>query len=196
MYSLVSKQPWQDQSRQALRNTLAMTRAGRPPSLDITRCIIITPPSKFLQYLWMELCGAANIGETETCTRLATFVLTTPRSPSTPPLLPLFLHNVLPWIIANIDHQQPHEQTMNAELLVAIMSSALTAALHLEWALRSVCDEERYVLGQSSTAMARRLAVNLRGRKNSPTGRTIAQRLASSQSFVANFPGCMGELGI
>jgi mediator of RNA polymerase II transcription subunit 5 len=188
VYSLASKQPWQDQPRQALRNTLAMARTGMPPSLDVTRCIIITHPSRFLQCLWTELCGSANMGETETCTRLATFVLTTPRSQSTPPLLPIFLHNVLPSIIANIDHQQPHEQTMNAELLVAIISSVLTAALHLEWALRSVCNEERYILGQSSSAMARRLAANLRG-KNSPTARTVKQRLSSSQSFVANFPG-------
>lgn len=192
---MASKQPWQDQSQQALRNTLAMARAGWAPCLDVSRCILVTPPSKFLQCLWTELCVAASMGETETCTRLATFVLTTPRS-SSPPLLPLFLHNVLPSIIANIDHQQPHEQSMSVELLVAIISSVLTAALHLEWALRSVCNEERHVLGQASAAMARRLAGDLRGRKNSPTGHSIAQRLASSQSFTANFPGSMGELGI
>jgi mediator of RNA polymerase II transcription subunit 5 len=136
------------------------------------------------------------MGETETCTRLAIFVLTTPRSSSTPPLLPLFLHNVLPSIVSTIDRQQPHEQTMNIELLVAIISSALTAALHLELALRSVCNEERYILGQSSAAMVRGLAGDLRGRNNSPTGRAIAHRLASSQSFAANFPGSMGDLGI
>lgn len=85
---------------------------------------------------------------------------------------------------------------MNVELLVTIVSSVLTAALHLEWALHTVSGESQYVLGESSGTMARRLAFALKGNKDSHTSGTIAQRLTSSQSFVANFPVFMGELAL
>lgn len=85
---------------------------------------------------------------------------------------------------------------MNVDLLVTIISSALTAALHLELAMRSIMGEQhRFVLGQQVSGMARRFVTDLRARKPSHTSRTIAQRLASSQSFVANFPVFMSELG-
>ena len=83
---------------------------------------------------------------------------------------------------------------MNIELLVTIISSVLTASLHLEWALHSVTGETRQVLGQSSAAMTRRFAGALRHR--SPTSEAIVQRLTSSPAFVANFPTFMSELGL
>ena len=185
---------WQDHPRQAIRDALAMARSGKGPMIDIERCIKVTPPSRFLQLLWSELIISASLGEMEACRRIATFVLTMPRSSNTPPLLPTFMHIVLPSLISTIDRQHPPEQTVNVELLVTIVSSVLMAAMHLEWALRSVSGEHRFVLGQPSAAMARRLATDLRARKYSHTSGTIAQRLTSSQSFVANFPVFMGEL--
>jgi len=131
----------------------------------------------------------------ESCRRIATFVLTMPRSPNTPSLLPIFLFIISPALISAIDHHQPPEQTVSLELLVTIVSSVLTAALHLELAIRSVIGEHPSVLGQPSAAIARRFAAELRGRKGSHTSVTILQRLASSQSFVANFPVFMNELG-
>lgn len=153
------------------------------------------PPAKFIHLLWSELIVSASLGEMESCRRIATFVLTMPRSLNTPPLLPIFLFIVLPSLIAAIDLYQPPEQTMNLELLVTIVSSALTAALHLELAIRSVVGEHPFVLGQPTTAIARRFAAELRERKNSHTSVTILQRLASSQPFVANFPVFMNDLG-
>lgn len=180
--------------RQMIQNAFGQARTGKAPVMDVERCIKAMPPSKFLQLFWSELLVSANLGEMESCRRIATFVLTMPRSSNAPPLLPIFLHNVSPSIIAAIDEQPHAEHTMNVELLVTIVSSVLTAALHLELAMRSVTKEQDFVWGQLSAAMARRFAAGLRARKNSPTSRMIGQRLASSQSFVANFPVFMGDI--
>ncbi|KAF8078548.1 hypothetical protein FPV67DRAFT_62362 [Lyophyllum atratum] len=140
------------------------------------------PPTRFLQLLWSELVISASVGEMESCRRIATFVLTMPRCSGTPPLLPIFLHVVSPSLIFAIDHQQPPEHTMKVELLVTIVSSALTAALHLELGIRSVTGEHRLVLGQSSSGMARRFAADL-GARRDHTSRAILQR-ASIVSIV------------
>jgi len=180
--------PWQGQPHQAIRDVLAMARAGKSPSIDIGRLINVIPPSKFLQLMWSELSVAASLGQTESCRRIATFILTMPQESNMPPLLPIFLHTVLPALITGIDRQQPPEQTMNVELLVSIISSVLTASLHLEWGLRSVRGEQCDVLGRSSVSMVRRFAADMRIRKNSLTSQAITQRLSSSPSFIANFP--------
>lgn len=185
----------ENEPRQSIQTALAMARSGKAPALYVERCIRIMPPSRFLHLLWSELVVSASLGEMESCRRIATFVLTMPRAASTPPLLPIFLFIVSPTLIAAIDHLQPPEQTVNLELLVAIISSVLTAALHVELAIRSVMGEHSSVLGQPSAAIARRFAAELRERKNSHTSVTVLQRLASSQSFVANFPVFMNELG-
>ncbi|KAF9460835.1 mediator complex subunit Med5-domain-containing protein [Collybia nuda] len=179
--------------RQLVQNAFALARLGNAPFIDVERCIKSMPPSKFLQLLWSELLASASLGEMENCRRIATFVLTMPRSSNAPPLLPIFLHSVLPSIIAEVD-EQPGEHTMIVELLVTVVSSVLTAALHLELAMRSVAKKHDFVLGQPSTTMARRFATDLRERKTGHSSRAIAQRLASSQSFVANFPVFMGEM--
>jgi mediator of RNA polymerase II transcription subunit 5 len=191
--SIAPQTTWMDQTRNAIRDAFASARAGKAVSLDVDFCVLASPSTRFLGLLWSELSAAAGQGEMETCRRIATFVLTMPRS-SGPPLPPLFLHILVPSLITAIDRQQPPEQTMNMELLVTIISSVLTASLHLEWALHSATGESRYVLGQSSAAMTRRFAATLRNR--SPTSEAIAQRLMSSPSFVADFPTFMGELGL
>ncbi|KAH7931048.1 hypothetical protein BV22DRAFT_1053726 [Leucogyrophana mollusca] len=186
---------WLDLPRQEIHEALALARARKAPHIDVSRCLAITPPIKFLHLFWSELSVAASLGEVETCRRIATSVLAIPRA-SGPPLLPIFMHNVLPLLITTIEQQQPTEKTMNTELMVAIVSSSLTAAFHVEWALQTVCDEHRYVLGQPSAAVARRLATNLRAQKGSPssTSSIILQRLNSSPSFVANFPAFIMDI--
>ncbi len=84
---------------------------------------------------------------------------------------------------------------MATEQLCEVVSSALTAALCVEWALLSVCKEERRLaLGQPALAMARRLSADLRRKTNSPSSTDIVHRLASSTAFMANFPTFMAEL--
>lgn len=92
-------------------------------------------------------------------------------------------------LLARIDSDKPAVQSVNVELLVAIISSSLTAVLHFEWALRSgeAQAEARNPVGQPSVALARRLATDLK-RSKSKTAETIMQRLSSAPSFVANFP--------
>jgi mediator of RNA polymerase II transcription subunit 5 len=171
------------------------------------------PPIKFLQILWAEIQVAANMGETEACRRIAVFVLTTPivDGKSTAhhyPLLPIFLHVVLPGIVAETDRLQPQEeQTMRVDLIVSVISSVLSAAMHLEWALRSVPIPDQHqhqrpgspavvpVLGQTSNGMARRLALDLRRNRTSEVSKMILQRFAASHPFVANFPVFKSELG-
>ena len=186
-------------------------------------------PIKFLQILWTGVQAAANLGELEACRRIVTFTLTMPLVEETTfstdgahqrqfPLLPLFLHVVLPGIIAKADELQPREeQTVRVDLLVNVISSVLNAALHLEWAMRSVSGPEQPppppqqqqqtpaassqdrlaipVLGQTSSGMARRLAVDLRRNRTSDVSKMILQRLATTHSFVANFPVFKSELG-
>ena len=150
-------------------------------------------PTKFLQVMWTELTLAVSMGELETPRRLATYILSHPRPSHSPPLLPVFLYVVLPTIVTSLDHAQPAEQTMAVELLGATISSALTAALHVERSLLPLCNEPKFVLGQSVSAMARRLGGDLRKSTDSQTSTVITQRLASSHSFVTNFPTFMAE---
>ncbi|KDR85067.1 hypothetical protein GALMADRAFT_218149 [Galerina marginata CBS 339.88] len=189
---------WYQQVQQAIQRAFSMARSHKPPFLDVRRCLKTLSPIKFLQLFWTELVASASLAELEACRRIATFVLTIPQDSNTPPILPIFLHLVLPSLIVAADLQQPPEQTMTIELLVAIISSALNAAVHLEWAMRSatVSGDECLVLGQSSAAMARRLAQDLRRNRASHVSGMILQRLAFSQSFVANFPAFKGELGM
>ena len=180
--------PVERQPKQVVRNALAMARAGKGPAIDVERCLGVIPPSKFLDIVWSELVEAASVGDTERCRRIATFILTMPRCTATPPLLPIFIHLVVPMLITRIDQQQASEQALATELLVSLISSALTAAHHLEWAVQTVISEHRSFLGQTTTAMARRLADDLRARKSSGVSALIIQRLTASQTFVANFP--------
>ena len=180
--------------KQAIQAAFTLARAGKAPVLDVERCIEIIPPTKFLQLLWSELIGAATMGEMENCRRIATFVMTMPRTLTSAPLLPIFLHIVTPWLMATLEHQPSAEHAMNVELLVTVISSVLTFALHLELAMHSVTRERRSVLGESSSGMARKFAATLRGSKTSRTSQAIIQSLAGSPSFVANFPMFMNEL--
>jgi mediator of RNA polymerase II transcription subunit 5 len=164
-----------------------------------------------LQIFWAEIQAAANMGETEVCRRIATFVLTTPimdDKKSTAhhyPLLPIFLHVVLPGIIVETDRLPPQEeQTMRVDLMVVVISSALSAAMHLEWALRSVSIPDPQsgssqspspVLGQTSSGMARRMALDLRRNRKSEVSKMMLQRLAASHPFVVNFPVFKSDLG-
>ncbi|KAL1951638.1 hypothetical protein VTO73DRAFT_787 [Trametes versicolor] len=184
---------WSDQARQLVTNALAAARAGRAVALDVDRCLLLSPPTKFLSAFFSELALAATM-DMEAPRRLATFVLTMPRTPRSPPLLPLFLHLLLPSLVAAADSLPPTEQAIRVEFLVAVISSSLTSALHLEWAMLTTCGEERYVLGQSVTSMARRLAGEIRRRGDGPSAGMIMQRLTAMQPFVANFPTFAAEL--
>ncbi|OBZ79167.1 Mediator of RNA polymerase II transcription subunit 5 [Grifola frondosa] len=154
---------WTDQSRQLVNNALSMARAGKAPALDPRWAT------------WRPAAHSDVRADHAPVLRRA-------------PLLPIFLHIVLPSLVVGADHLAPTEQAISVELLVAVVSSALTAALHLEWALLATCGEERFVLGQSAIAMARRVAGDLHRRGSGPTAEVILQRLASSPQFATNFP--------
>lgn len=171
-------------------SALSAARAGRAPALDVDRCLLLCPPTKFLTMLWHQLIllVASTVTDIEAPRRLATFVLTIPRTPRSPPLLPIFLHVVLPSLVASADNMASTEQTICVEFLVAVLSSSLTGALHLEWALLTTCGEERNVLGQSVTSMARRLAGDLKRRGTGTVAAIVLERLTAMPAFVANFP--------
>ncbi|KAJ7706096.1 mediator complex subunit Med5-domain-containing protein [Mycena rosella] len=185
--SLGSQIPGQSQPRQAIRDAIAKARGSKAPVLDVERCIKTCGCEKFLRILWSELLTLASMGETDICTRIATFALTIPRPLNSPPLLAMFLNILLPGLISTIDNRQVAEQTVAIELLGSIVSSILTASLHLDLAFS---EASRPVLGQPSISMSRRVAADLRFRakKYSNASKMILQRLSSSQSFVANFP--------
>jgi len=176
---------WTDQPRRAIQNALALIQSGKAPSLNVAACLVETTATDFLQTLWLELNRSVKADMTVDAVKpLAVFILATPRGMLSPPLLPIFLHNVLPSLIDRSDNPM----TGDLELLIAIVSSSLMAALQLERALHTTGGEQVCPLGSSSSSMARRLAVDLRCRKGSSQGRLIVQRLTSSQTFVTNFP--------
>jgi mediator of RNA polymerase II transcription subunit 5 len=180
---------------QAITESLVQARTGSAPSLDVYRCLLYTTPIIFLTTFWTELGNAVTTsGDLDACRRLATFVLSTPRLAHCPPLLPIFLHVVLPSAITLADHVASTTYTLQVELIVEVISSALTAALFVEWALLSVCKEQSLVLGQPALSMARRLGGELRRRVDSQTSILVVQRLSSSQAFMTNFPTFMAEL--
>jgi mediator of RNA polymerase II transcription subunit 5 len=173
--------------RREIRDAFALARQHKAPRIDVGRCLTVTTPTKFLLLLWTELCVAASLGETETCRRMMTFVLVVPLV-GVPPLLPLFMYNVLPQLIAAVD-QQGGDTSVNTELVATIIAGALSGALHLERALQTICNEHTTPLGQASAVLARKLAADLRTRKTtSRTSRTILEHLATSSPFAANFP--------
>ncbi|KAJ6519904.1 hypothetical protein C8R45DRAFT_40218 [Mycena sanguinolenta] len=184
---LGSQIPGQSQPKQAIRDAVTKARGSKAPALDVERSIKTCGCEKFLWMLWSELLATANLGETDVCTRIATFALTIPRPLGSPPLLAMFLNILLPGLITTIDGRQVGDQAVAIELLGSIVSSTLTASLHLDLAFTEV---SRPILGQPSILMARRVAGDLRSRakQHSHASKTILQRLASSQSFVANFP--------
>ncbi|KAI0830678.1 mediator complex subunit Med5-domain-containing protein [Trametes gibbosa] len=184
---------WSNQARQLVTNALSAARGGRAVALDVDHCLLLAPPTKFLATLFAELSLTATM-DMDVPRRVATFVLTMPRTPRTPPLLPIFFHLVLPSLVAAADQMSATEQAMQVEFLVSVVSSALTSALHLERAMLVGCGEERLVLGQSVTALARRLAGDLRRRGDGPSAGMVLQRLAAIQPFVSNFPAFAAEL--
>ncbi|TDL28703.1 hypothetical protein BD410DRAFT_893659 [Rickenella mellea] len=187
--TLNAQPQWLDQPRQYIHGALRAARAGKAPCFDLGRCCAVLGPTKFLRLLWQELSGAAQMGDVESSRRIATFALTCPADFTShlPPLLPIFLHTVLPTLLPALDSQIPPEQTLNIELLVAVISSSLTVLLQMEWAIRAVDGEPRHPAGQPSATNARRLALDLRRSKSSTAG-IITQRLSSMSSFVTNFP--------
>ncbi|TFK77029.1 hypothetical protein BDN72DRAFT_866833 [Pluteus cervinus] len=187
--------PLQEQAKQAIKTAIGSSRSAKAPDLDVERCLKVITPVTFLNMLWAELVMSATVGDVEICRRIATYVLTIPR-PNLPPLLPIFLHNVLPALLMAADHQQATDQSISIDLMVAIMSSALSATLHLEWAYHMVSHDRQILLGQTSTAMVRRVIQDLRIRTNSQASKTMTQRLAASQTFATNFPMFLGDLAI
>ncbi|TRM66177.1 mediator complex subunit Med5-domain-containing protein [Schizophyllum amplum] len=177
------------QPKQALHYAISQAVASKAPGLDIERCLVATSPIPFLQALWAALAAAHTLDEIESSRRIAVFVLTTPPCAGTPPLLPTFLHALVPPLIVHLDRLPTAENVMLVELLSIILSSALTAALHVEWAFQTVSKGAApVVLGQSSMTMARSLAAELRRRKSSPSSAAVLQRLCASQAFTTNFP--------
>ncbi|TFY83598.1 hypothetical protein EWM64_g422 [Hericium alpestre] len=186
---------WQDQPRHAVQDALESIRSGKPPILDVAQCIHVVPPTRFLQLFWDEISMALSLGANIDALRhFAVFILAAPRTPGTPPLLPIFLHNVAPALMGVVDRQPAATQSMNAELLVAVLSSSIMFAHHLERAMPAAHAEQEHALGEASSAMASRLATDLRHRKHGTTAKHIAHRLASSSTFVANFPAFKTEI--
>ncbi|KAH9968968.1 hypothetical protein BC827DRAFT_300252 [Russula dissimulans] len=181
-----------DQTRRAVQNAFALIQSGsgKAPFLNVTACLAETPATEFLHTFWFELNVCIKTDAmADASKRLAVFVLATPRAPRTPQLLPIFLHNVLPSLIDKFDNPKLGQGIAgDLELLIAIISSSLMAALQLERALYATSGEQMYALGSSSSSMASRLALDLRNRKSSSKGKLIAQRLTSSQIFVTSFP--------
>jgi hypothetical protein len=179
--------------RKDVQDAIGAAVSGHPPSLDAYRLLSHGgSPISFLRLFWTEIDNMALHGETEfeACRRLAVFVLalSPPRVDaweSTPPLLPLFMQGIMPYLLEL--STQTHLRPVSMELLIATVASSLTAALHIEWSLR----ERKGVLPSTGSAMdlTKRLSVDLkRDAKNSPAAKLLLQRLGALPAFVKDFP--------
>jgi mediator of RNA polymerase II transcription subunit 5 len=146
--------------------------------------LLFVPPTQLLRLLWDQLALALDLAAAR---QLAAHVLATPLAPTGPPLLPLFIHVVLPGVLDALDGGAPAA----AELLAAVLATSLMRALQLERAVAGGAGaraESAPPLGEGSTSMARGLAAELRRRKGGAGAGLVAQRLASSKTFVTSFP--------
>ena len=171
---------WTDQPLNAIRDALTALGAGRPPSLDVSRCLLFLSPIKFLNLFWTQLQMQMGV-DMDGARALAVHVLSHAR----PPLLPVFLRAVFP---ALLDTADTSPGSVSAELLASTVATAIMHALQLERAMAALGGDQRPPLGEPSPSMARALANDLRHRKASASAKTVAQRLASSATFVGSFP--------
>lgn len=169
---------WTDQPLNAIRDALTALGAGKPPSLDVSRCLLFLSPIKFLHLFWAQLQMAVDM---DGARALAVHVLSYAR----PPLLPVFLRAIFPILLDTADTSPG---TVSAELLAGAVATAIMHALQLERAVSALGGDQRPPLGEPSSSMARALANDLRQRKASASAKTVAQRLASSATFVSSFP--------
>jgi len=196
-----SKEPasWTSQPKLMIRQALVTANSGRVPYFDIERCLAMTNVRAFFESAWRELLAAASIGKMETCRRLATYILSptsgtiTESSTSVPPLLPIFLHAYVPFLLASIDSQTTSEQNSSVQLLSTIIVSALTFAANFERALLKPAeaiagrDIKVQVHNLPCSALARRLRLDLR-RAKGPSALALFQKLSASSTFVSTFP--------
>lgn len=194
---------WAEQPARHLRDALTAVQEGRAPLIDIAYCLRIAPPTQFVHTLVDELLQAASMGTPmANCRTLATLVLVMPDATGALPpgrtLLPVFLHAVVPRLLVLFDEPTAlvADPTLRIELLVAIVPSALTAALHLERAYGAMVnanpapqEQAVPVSGHPAAAMARRLLDHLRQvAATSHSASMLLQRLVAIPAFTANFP--------
>ncbi|KAF8503938.1 mediator complex subunit Med5-domain-containing protein [Hysterangium stoloniferum] len=191
--------PWMSQPKLMIRQALVTATSGRVPYFDIERCLAMTNVRAFFESAWRELLAAASIGKMETCRRLATYILSptsgmaTESTTSVPPLLPIFLHAYVPFLLVSIDNQITSEQNISVQLLSTIVVSALTFAANFERALMKPAeviagrDIKVQVHNSPCSAMARRLRLDLRKVKG-PSALALFQKLSASSTFVSTFP--------
>ncbi|KAH8835899.1 hypothetical protein DL96DRAFT_96411 [Flagelloscypha sp. PMI_526] len=208
--------PWHTQSHQPrliVRHAFSTAKAGKAPSLDIDRCLILCTPIELFQILWTELCSSDTVGagsttntnsstETEIAKRMWTFVLTHPRSSNQLPLLPAFAHVYLPSMLNAVDRNSPMNM-VQMTTIAGITLSALMGNLQLEIALRALPassnttpaaaatpgGSSRLALGEPVATLARKLASTLRSHKRtSNASAELLRQLNQSQPFIASFP--------
>lgn len=175
---------WPNFPRHAVQEAIAMSRAGNAPLLNIASCVNTLGPIQFLTLLWDSLSLASSSGEHLPARQIGVFCLTAVLPKPHPPLLPIFINNTLPSILANLNTQVQPAQFNHIELLGEMLAIALLRFLQFERVSQSHMDSG----SRSSAQLARMLTSNL-ARSSSTAGPLVLQRLVSSTGFVSNFPG-------
>ncbi|EJD44265.1 hypothetical protein AURDEDRAFT_125294 [Auricularia subglabra TFB-10046 SS5] len=179
----------------SIRGAVASARASGAPGINVRHSLITRGPMAFLNVLWAELhATSSDLGhDVEIYRRLASHALVASALhayPECPPLLPLFLNSFIPRQLEAIDMQMfGDQQTREVDLLVAILSSAMAMAFHLERSLNTLPSHAAKVAAhQLKTAgPATRLFYLLRTRA-SPAAGLMRERLSSIPSFSVMYP--------
>ncbi|EJD55596.1 hypothetical protein AURDEDRAFT_179328 [Auricularia subglabra TFB-10046 SS5] len=179
----------------SIRGAVASARASGAPGINVRHSLITRGPMAFLNVLWAELhATSSDLGhDVEIYRRLASHVLVASALhayPECPPLLPLFLNSFVPRQLEAIDMQMfGDQQTREVDLLVAILSSAMAMAFHLERSLNTLPSHAAKVAAHrlKTAGLAARLFYLLRT-SASPAAGLMRERLSSIPSFSAMYP--------
>lgn len=179
----------------SIRGAVSSARASGAPGINVRHCLLTRGPLAFLNVLWTELhATSSDLGhDVEIYRRLASHVLVASALhsyPECPPLLPLFLNSFVPRQLETIDMQMfGDQQPRDIDLLVAILSSAMAMAFHLERSLNTLPSHTAKVAAHrlKTAGLATRLFYLLRT-SGSPAAGLIRERLSSIPSFSAMYP--------
>ncbi len=156
-----------------------MASEGGTPIINVTQSVRILGYHGFISLLWMELKSAVLAGDLVRPRQLGLIALSFPPPPPYLPLLPIFIHNVLPDLASS---HSLLEKAVLVDLLVAIVASSLLMTMHFERSL----PRGTHGPSPSASAMAKSVASTFRS-IDGVLGQTLLNALASFPSFAYYF---------
>ena len=162
----LTKSHWSELPRIAIRQVLAHAMSENTAFLDVTTGLSANEPILYLSQMWEELSAMALLGELVVPCEIGIFMLTVAIPPPHPPLLPLFLSNVVPRLVSG----SPHPLDINrCALLASIISSSLLITRYHEGLMFSSVHLARSFLKRLSLMKSSEAAILYRQITHTPS---------------------------